>query len=347
MAVLVEIPLAYYQAFIGRCDLDSREYHVLRNAIIHHVPKYLHDGNVATLICTEDDANLLVRRAKQFYPIVASHIEEALRSPAYRKAKFGDTSHSAPPNTKTLGDILFADRSKVRSAEDEWLQLVRAVGRGDQRALHALYEQTHRIVFTLIVRITANRETAEEVTLDVFHDVWREASNYDPANESVVRWIMNQARSRAIDRLRFAPIDRSFVGGSTDVLRPAESLWGRLADRIASETATQPFVPPLEGPANPAWEEAAPGIHVKILATNAENDSVSMLVRLDPGTDYPGHTHAGIEELHLLHGILKVDDRTLHPGDFLHSEAGSVDRRVSSETGCTCFLVTSTKDALL
>ena len=116
MTVLVEIPLAYYQAFIGRCDLDSREYHVLRNAIIHHVPErlYLQDGNVATLICTEDDANLLVRRAKQFYPIVAFHIEEALRSPAYRKAKFGDTSHSAPPNTKTLGHILFADRSKVR-----------------------------------------------------------------------------------------------------------------------------------------------------------------------------------------------------------------------------------------
>ena len=53
------------------------------------------------------------------------------------------------------------------------------------------------------MRITANRETAEEVTLDVFHDVWRKASTYDPANGSVVGWIMNQARSRAIDRLRF------------------------------------------------------------------------------------------------------------------------------------------------
>jgi anti-sigma factor ChrR (cupin superfamily) len=70
---------------------------------------------------------------------------------------------------------------------------------------------------------------------------------------------------------------------------------------------------PLEAPATPAWEEAAPGIHVKILARNANNDSVSMLVRLDPGTDYSGHTHAGVEELHLLHGILKVDDRTLYP----------------------------------
>src|SRR3954466_6971975 len=108
-----------------------------------------------------------------------------------------------PADTKTLGDILYADRSKLRVSEDEWLQLVRAVAGGDQRALHSIYEQTHRIVFTLIVRITMNRESAEEVTLDVFYDVWRKASTYDPANGSVVGWVINQARCRAIDRLRF------------------------------------------------------------------------------------------------------------------------------------------------
>lgn len=147
-----------------------------------------------------------------------------------------------------------------------------------------------------------------------------------------------------IETLR--PIVRSFVGWSTDVLRPAESLWARLAKRIASDGATPPFMPSLESPVQAEWEEAAPGIHVKILARNAEIESVSMLVRLDPGTDYPGHRHAGIEELHLLHGVLKVDDRTLYPGDFIHAEADSVDHRVWSETGCTCFLMTSTKDAL-
>ncbi|MGH9687065.1 MAG: cupin domain-containing protein [Candidatus Acidiferrales bacterium] len=147
-----------------------------------------------------------------------------------------------------------------------------------------------------------------------------------------------------IETLR--PIVRSFVGWPTDVLRPAEPLWGRLAKRIASEAATPPFVPPLEGPDKPEWEEAAPGIQVKILARNSELDSVSMLVRLDPGTDYPAHRHAGTEELHLLHGVLNVDDRTLYPGDFIHSEAGSVGHRVWSETGCTCFLMTSTKDTL-
>ena len=133
------------------------------------------------------------------------------------------------PATKTLGDILYADKSKVRVSEDEWLRLLRAIAAGDQCALHSLYEQTHRIVFTLIVRITMNRETAEEVTLDVFYDVWRRASTYDPANGSVVGWIMNQARSRAIDRLRFDQRKKRVntyphsLGPTTDIVDPQQA----------------------------------------------------------------------------------------------------------------------------
>jgi RNA polymerase sigma-70 factor (ECF subfamily) len=103
----------------------------------------------------------------------------------------------------TLGDVLYAGKSKAPVAEKDWAALVRSIAAGDELALHALYERTHRLVFTLIVRITGNRETAEELTLDVFHDVWRRASGYDAANGTVLGWIMNQARSRAIDRLRF------------------------------------------------------------------------------------------------------------------------------------------------
>ena len=104
---------------------------------------------------------------------------------------------------RTLGELLYANQDHAPPSEEEWVRLVRSIAAGDQLALHSIYEQTHRIVFTLVARITNNRETAEEVTIDVFHDVWRRASTYDPANGSVVGWIMNQARSRAIDRLRF------------------------------------------------------------------------------------------------------------------------------------------------
>lgn len=103
----------------------------------------------------------------------------------------------------TLGEVLYANASKAPVPEGEWVVLVRCVAAGEQSALHALYERSHRAVFTLAMRITSNRETAEEVTLDVFHDVWRHASRYQEADGTVLGWIMNQARSRAIDRLRF------------------------------------------------------------------------------------------------------------------------------------------------
>ena len=102
----------------------------------------------------------------------------------------------------TLGDVLYA-KSEAPVPEQDWAALVQSIAAGDELALHALYERAHRIVFTLAMRITANRETAEELTIDVFHDVWRRASGYDPANGTVLGWVMNQARSRAIDRLRF------------------------------------------------------------------------------------------------------------------------------------------------
>ena len=115
------------------------------------------------------------------------------------------TEETEPSNsgTRTLGDLLYGDNAKFRVPEQDWVALIRSIAIGDQVALHSLYERTHRIVFTLIARITKNRETAEELTVDVFYDVWRKASSYDPANGSVVGWIMNQARSRAIDRFRF------------------------------------------------------------------------------------------------------------------------------------------------
>jgi anti-sigma factor ChrR (cupin superfamily) len=149
---------------------------------------------------------------------------------------------------------------------------------------------------------------------------------------------------RELQNLR--PIVRSFSAWPTDVVRPSASLWERVAQRIASESGQAPLLSPPKRSPKLEWEEPAPGIHVKVLARDDKKHSVSMLVRLDPGTGYPGHTHSGVEELHLLHGVLKVDDRTLYPGDFIRADAGSIDRRVWSETGCTCFLMTSTKDAL-
>ena len=143
------------------------------------------------------------------------------------------------------------------------------------------------------------------------------------------------------------PVVASFVSWPTNVLRPSVNLWDRLARRIGEGTGVPPLSSPLEPVTKARWELAAPGIHVQILAKDDAGKRVSMLVRLEPGTEYPPHRHAGIEELYMLDGILIVDDKSYQPGDFLHAEAGSEDHRVYSETGCTCVLLTSTDDKLL
>src|SRR4051794_29535667 len=94
----------------------------------------------------------------------------------------------------TLGEVLYANAPRALVSETEWVALVDCIAARDQAALYALSHRTHRVVFPLIMQIPANRETAEEVTLDVFHDIWRRAPQYDQAGGTVLGWIMNQAR---------------------------------------------------------------------------------------------------------------------------------------------------------
>jgi anti-sigma factor ChrR (cupin superfamily) len=150
---------------------------------------------------------------------------------------------------------------------------------------------------------------------------------------------------RELENLR--PVVEQFAAWPTDVLRPTASLQARLAQRIAEDTGKPPMPPPPpQRWSEPDWEQVAPGIDCKLLATDSERHRVSMLVRLAPGASYPAHTHADVEELHLLDGELWVDERKLVPGDYNYGAPGAGDDRVWSETGCTCLLVTSTRDVL-
>jgi RNA polymerase sigma-70 factor, ECF subfamily len=166
---------------------------------------------------------------------------------ATQRAKGSPTDHGPG----TLGNLLYADPTQVRVSEDAWVALVRATAAGDQRALRALYERTHRLVFTFLARLLNDRQSAEELTLDTFHAVWSRAARYDPAGGPVLGWIMNQARSRAIDRLRYEqrkkrtappPSHDAFGSGVADVsvdaiedIQRGQALRGCLSTLTAGE----------------------------------------------------------------------------------------------------------------
>ncbi|SRR5712692_1573068 len=87
--------------------------------------------------------------------------------------------------------------------EQSWPQLVERVTHGDQAALAQVYDCTSSpIVFGLVLRIVGDRATAEEVTLDVYTQVWRQACRYNTVRGTASSWLLMLARSRAIDQLR-------------------------------------------------------------------------------------------------------------------------------------------------
>ena len=369
----------------------------------------------------------------------------------------------------TLGQVLYAGPSRPLAPESEWVQLVRSIADGDGQALLSLYDRTSDAVFTLFVRLTLDRELAEELALQVYSDLRRDAAQYSRTDSTVLAWLMRQARSRAIQALRaerdknlddspahgglisidmpdyrhilryreestrlsaalaqlaaeersaieavyfdkspvgsvhgelrrglvklarilngslvqdeppdcaqgdlvyahalhalapaeaasveahrsscrwcrreldaLRPVVSLFFAWPRDLLRPPRILRERLAAQIGAAASEADWVAP-------AWENVAPGIWCKLLATDPDWHLVSMLVRLVPGGEYPPHRHAGVEELHLLDGELWIEERKLFPGDYNRGEPGTTDTRVWSETGCTCVLVTSARDVL-
>lgn len=83
-------------------------------------------------------------------------------------------------------------------------QLVRRCGRGDEAAFATLYDETSARIHGLVRRIVRDRAQSEEVTQEVFLQVWRQAARFDPAKGSALSWLMTIAHRRAVDRVRSA-----------------------------------------------------------------------------------------------------------------------------------------------
>ena len=74
--------------------------------------------------------------------------------------------------------------------EQAWASLIHDIAGGDQQALGTLYDATSSIVYGLALRILGNTANAEEVTLDVYTQVWRQAAKYDAARGTPSAWLI-------------------------------------------------------------------------------------------------------------------------------------------------------------
>ncbi len=129
---------------------------------------------------------------------------------------------------------------KSRENNGRWSELISEVSQGDQAALGRLYDATSRTVYSLVLRIVRNPSAAEEVTLDVYSQVWRLAATYRPERAAPATWLLLLARSRAIDFLRSRirssqereqPID-ALAGACHPASDPEQAFWAAARSEV-------------------------------------------------------------------------------------------------------------------
>ncbi|WP_376766129.1 ECF RNA polymerase sigma factor SigK [Arthrobacter mobilis] len=80
--------------------------------------------------------------------------------------------------------------------------LIRRVALGDEAAFEALYDAVSPTVFGLVRRIVRDPAQSEEVTQEIFVEVWQQATRFDADRGRALSWILVMAHRRAVDRVR-------------------------------------------------------------------------------------------------------------------------------------------------
>jgi RNA polymerase sigma-70 factor, ECF subfamily len=123
------------------------------------------------------------------------------------------------------------------AGDDGLGRLLAQVAFGDEQAFAELYRQVAAPVFGLVGKVVRNPAQAEEVAQEVFVELWRTASRFDPARGTARAWIMTCAHRRAVDRVRSAEraARRDDLAGRRDQGRPYDDLAGQVEISLERE----------------------------------------------------------------------------------------------------------------
>ena len=107
--------------------------------------------------------------------------------------------------------------SEQASNED----LLLATAQGDQVAFAELYDRIAGLVYGIVRRVVRDPSQSDEVTQEIFVEVWRTAARFDPDRGAAQSWILTMAHRRAVDRVRSeqAGRDRTEKVGQSQALR--------------------------------------------------------------------------------------------------------------------------------
>jgi RNA polymerase sigma-70 factor (ECF subfamily) len=115
--------------------------------------------------------------------------------------------------------------------------LLQRVASGDRDAFAQLYDRTASRVFGLVKRLLRDHSQSEEVTQEIFLEIWQSATRYDTSKGGAIAWMLTMAHRRAVDRVRAsqASRDRDQRIGIRDFAPEYDSVAESVEVRIESE----------------------------------------------------------------------------------------------------------------
>jgi RNA polymerase sigma-70 factor, ECF subfamily len=119
--------------------------------------------------------------------------------------------------------------------------LLGQVAEGNQAAFAQLYDQCAGRVLGLVRRLLKDSAQSEEVTQEIFLEVWQNAKRYDPAKGSATTWILTMSHRRAVDRIRSSQStrDRDTKIGLRDMETEYDSVSESVEIRVEHERVGQ------------------------------------------------------------------------------------------------------------
>lgn len=91
----------------------------------------------------------------------------------------------------------------MKKTKPDDIQLMKLIAQSHTDAIDELYDRYNRLVFSVAFAIVGDHSIAEEITLDVFVQVWKHAGTYRPDRAKVSTWLIAVTRNHAIDILRW------------------------------------------------------------------------------------------------------------------------------------------------
>lgn len=86
--------------------------------------------------------------------------------------------------------------------------LLGRVAQGDRQAFAELYDRTASRVFGLVKRLLRDHAQSEEVTQEIFLEIWQTATRYEPGKGGAMAWMLTMTHRRAVDRVRASQSSR-------------------------------------------------------------------------------------------------------------------------------------------